>query len=264
MLPISNTISQVQSKLALAPFLTAGYPDIKATKKIIYLLDKQGANLIEVGIPYSDALADGPVIQDSSRVALEKNIYVEQVLSLLNEVTPKIVAPVIVFTYFNPVLSRGLHIFIKEIAASGAKGLIIPDLPLEEATYLIAICDYYSIELIFFISPATSEERMRFIVSNAPGCLYLVSDYGVTGARKTIAKNIKSLVQSIKSKTNKYILLGFGISSVEQITSLVESRIPINAIVVGSALINQITRACSLNAYTELSLFCESIKKAMS
>lgn len=264
MLTISNTISRVRSRSALAPFLTAGYPDIKATEEIIYLLDKKGANLIEVGIPYSDALADGPVIQESSRIALEKNTYIEQVLFLLSKITPKISAPVIVFTYFNPILSRGLHIFIKEISVSGAKGLIIPDLPLEEANYLMAVCKYYSIELIFFVSPASSEKRIKFIISNAPGCLYLVSDYGVTGTRNAIAKNIKSLVENIKSSTDKHILLGFGISSVAQVANLMSMSLPVDAIIIGSAFINRITKASALSKYEELGSFCENIKKAMT
>lgn len=261
MLTISKTISQ--PKLALAPFITAGYPSIEMTEEIIYLLDEKGADLIEIGVPYSDALADGTVIQESSRVALENNTYIEQVISLLNKVTSKIQAPVIVFTYFNPILSRGLHVFIKEIAVSGAKGLVIPDLPLEESSYLIAICKYYNIELIFFISPASSEKRIKFITANAPGCLYLVSDYGVTGVRSTIANSLKSLVKNIKSGANKSIMLGFGISTVQQVNKLVDMDLGIDAIVMGSAFINCITNTSNLNSYNELAIFCERIKELM-
>lgn len=263
MLTISKTISRIKSRLAFVPFITAGYPNINNSKKIIELLDKKGADLIEVGIPYSDALADGIIIQESSRIALNQKVYIDQVLKLLKQIRINVTAPLIVFTYFNPVLSRGVHRFIKEIAESGAKGLVIPDLPLEESDHVIALCNYYSIELILFVSPASSKKRINEIISKAPGALYLVSSYGVTGFRNVMSHNLKSLVISIKENTNKYIMLGFGISDAEQVSKIVKSNINVDAIVMGTALIQKIKKLRSSQSYDELGTFCESIRSVM-
>nr|YP_009589235.1 tryptophan synthase alpha chain [Corallina ferreyrae]QBL75751.1 tryptophan synthase alpha chain [Corallina ferreyrae] len=263
MLTISDTISKANSRLAVIPFVTAGYPNIEITKEIIYLLDKKGVNAIELGIPYSDALADGIVIQEASRVALEQNVYIDQVLTLLNQVRSNIKVPIIIFTYYNPILSRGLNSSIKEIAESGAKGLVIPDLPLEESDYVIALCNYYSIELILFIAPTSSEKRIQAIISKAPGSLYLVSSYGVTGLRDTISSNLKDLVESIKRRTTKSLMLGFGISNANQVSNLINLNLGIDAIVMGSAFIKKITDCNKLNNYEKLGFFCDSIQEAV-
>nr|YP_007878320.1 tryptophan synthase alpha chain [Calliarthron tuberculosum]AGA63931.1 tryptophan synthase alpha chain [Calliarthron tuberculosum] len=260
MLTISNTISNVNAGLAVVPFITAGYPNIAATKEIIYLLDRKGANLIELGIPYSDALADGVIIQESSRIALDQNVYMDQVLELLRQVSSNIKAPIIIFTYFNPILSRGLKNCLKEISESGAKGLVIPDLPLEESDYVIALCSYYGIELILFIAPTSSEARIRSIIAKAPGSLYLVSSYGVTGLRVSISSNLKDLVKIIKRSTNKCVMLGFGISNAEHVAKIIDLNLGIDAIVMGSAFIKKITDGYEIGNYENLGLFCESIE----
>ena len=263
MLTISKTISKVKPKLALVPFITAGYPDIQASVKIIQLLDENGANAIEIGIPYSDALADGIVIQESSLAALNQDIYIDQVLELLKQTSSLIKAPIILFTYFNPILSRGLHNFIKEISRAGAKGLIIPDLPLEESDHIIALCGYYHIELILFISPASSNDRIKTIISKAPGALYLVSSYGVTGLRSKIPDNLINLAMKIKEKTDKCIMLGFGISDAKQVTQLIHLNLDIDAVVMGTAFINQIKSSLILSDYQRVKVFCKSIKSAI-
>nr|YP_010471174.1 tryptophan synthase alpha subunit [Synarthrophyton patena]UVF63003.1 tryptophan synthase alpha subunit [Synarthrophyton patena] len=263
MLIITETISSVKSKSALVPFITAGYPSIDATIEIIYLLDKSGANVIELGIPYSDALADGLVIQESSRVALEQRTYIDQVLLLLNQITPNLITPIIIFTYYNPILSRGLDIFIKEIAESGVKGLVVPDLPLEESDYLISLCFKYDIELILFVSPTSSEKRIKTIIAKAPGCIYLLSSCGVTGLRKSIDKDTKKLVKTIKENTDKCVMLGFGISDEDQVFNLMNLNLGIDAIVMGSAFINKITDCLRCGNYEDVGNFCEKIKLAI-
>jgi len=257
---ISKTISNIQSNYALVPFIMAGYPSMSITEEMLYLLNDRGADVIELGIPYADALADGIVIQAASQIALERNVTIEQVVDLLYKVTPSIKTPIVIFTYFNPILSRGLERFIKDISAAGALGLVVPDLPLEESDYLIALCDLYKLELIFFISPSTSEQRMKFIISKAPGCLYLVSSYGVTGFRKSLSSHIKDLVKSLRTQTNKPIMLGFGISNLQHVESIMEMSLDINALVIGTAIIKLITEGHNLNSYKSLQLFCEDIK----
>ena len=263
MLAISNAISQTVSKSALVPFITVGYPNLSITSKIINLLDMQGVHAIELGIPYSDALADGIVIQESSRIALEQKTYTDQALALVRSLSKSIKAPIIIFTYLNPILSKGIDLFIKEIAQYGAKGLVIPDLPLEEADYIIAISSYYEIQLILFVSPASSEERVKQIVLKAPGCIYLVSSYGVTGLRDTVESNIQNLVKIIKENSNKRIMLGFGISNEHQVAKIMNYNLEIDAIVMGSAFINQITDSYSSGNYNTFNLFCMRVKKAL-
>ena len=260
---ISEVISSTHLKSALIPFITAGYPNIDVTCQVLQLLDRHGVNAIEVGIPYSDALADGSVIQESSRIALAQKTYISQVLSLLSNLNHSIKAPIIIFTYFNPVLSMGLHRFIKEISDLGVKGLVIPDLPLEESDYLIALCYYYDVELILFVSPTSSKERVKEIALKAPGCIYLVSSYGVTGLRSKINYNIQSLVKVIKTYTNKPIMLGFGISNEKQIAEIIKWDLNINAIVMGSAFVSYVKRSYDDQNYKALDSFCSRIKNAI-
>ncbi len=264
MLAISKAISDTNLKSALIPFITAGYPNLDVTMKLIKLFDQQGVQAIELGIPYSDALADGVVIQKSSHVALAQKTYLDKVLKLVFMLSKKIKTPIIIFTYLNPVLSKGIEAFIKEIAQSGVKGLVIPDLPLEEADYLIAVCNHYCVELILFVAPSSSYQRVRSIVLKAPGCIYLVSSYGVTGVRNTIEVNMRSLVDRIKLLSNKPIMLGFGISNEDQVSRILRSGLGIDAVVIGTAFINKIKDGCSKKSYNDINLFCSQMIRTIA
>ena len=263
MLTISNSILNTKLKYSLVPFITAGYPDLESTSRLIRLLDAQEVHAIELGIPYSDALADGPVIQESSRVALNQQVYFEEILELVNQNCSVINTPLIIFTYLNPILSRGIDLFIKEIAFAGAKGLVIPDLPIEESDYFIALCNFYKIELILFISLTSSEQRVRQILLKAPGCIYLVSSYGVTGQRENLQKGLSQVISRIKHYSDKPIMLGFGISSKNQVAEIVKSRLEINAVVIGSAFIKKITEDGSCDNFSNVKDFCQNIKDSM-
>lgn len=263
MLTISHAISSSNSRSALIPFITAGYPNMSVTSEVIQLLDKEGVNAIELGIPYSDALADGPLIQESSRIALEKEVSIDSILFLVKKLSVNIRTPIIIFTYLNPILSKGIELFIQEIAAAGAKGLVIPDLPFEEANYFIAVCNYYNIELILFVSPASPDERLNEIILKAPGCIYLVSSYGVTGLRKNLGDNLFEIVKKIKDITDKCLLLGFGISNDRQVSEIMNYKVNVDAIVMGSAFIREITNSLDDRNYQNLKLFCQKIKKVL-
>nr|YP_009399051.1 Tryptophan synthase alpha subunit [Taenioma perpusillum]ARW68448.1 Tryptophan synthase alpha subunit [Taenioma perpusillum] len=236
---MQNIISKVLSDkkksntCALVPFITAGYPSLKITANALYTLDKYGADIIELGIPYLDALADGPIIQRASQAALNSGVYIDQILGMLKTINLK--SPLIIFTYYNPILSRGVKNFINEIAECGVQGLIIPDLPFEEIDYIAFLCEYYCIELVLFVAPTSSKTRIINILNKSTGCIYLVSSTGVTGFRKSIASNIKDLSSTIKLQTNKLIMLGFGISNKDQ--AFKASCLNIDGIVVGSAFI---------------------------
>lgn len=263
MLTISNAILNSNLKSALVPFITVGYPSLKISSEVIHLLDGEGVQAIELGIPYSDALADGPIIQESSRIALQNQISLDQIVDFVNELNKSIHTPLIIFTYLNPILSKGIHEFIKEISKAGAKGLVVPDLPIEEADYFISICNYYQLELILFISPASSDARIKKIVAKAPGCIYLVSSYGVTGFRDNLGDHLSNQLIKIKSMTDKPIMLGFGISNEQQIGDIMSLDLTVDAVVMGSAFIQKITATHSGESYKELKNFCQKIKRAI-
>nr|YP_010726416.1 tryptophan synthase alpha subunit [Hypnea spinella]WDY84891.1 tryptophan synthase alpha subunit [Hypnea spinella] len=258
---ISNTLRKNNSKCALVPFITAGFPNLNTTIKALHVLDNNGADVIELGIPYSDALADGPIIQESSKIALNQGINIDDIINMLKLVTPSLNAPIIIFTYYNPVLAKGISNFIADISLAGVSGLIIPDLPLEEADYLMTFCDKYNIELILFIAPTSSVNRIKRIISKSRGCIYLVSSCGVTGIRDQIDDKINILAKEIKSQTDKAIILGFGISSIEQAEYISEWYI--DGMVIGSAFMKIMLKESSINSIQLLGEFCNLIKGSM-
>ena len=258
---ISQSLRNQKSRCSLIPFITAGYPDINTTIKVMFELDSQGADVIELGIPYSDALADGPVIQNASLIAIKQKVYIDQVLLILKSVYKQISTPIIIFTYYNPLLKRGISKFIKEIALLGVKGLIIPDLPLEEADNMIIICEQEGIELILFVAPTSSLQRTRLISQKSPGCIYLVSSTGVTGIRSSIDSNMIGLAKYIKQISNKLVMLGFGISSSSQVKDIAQWEI--DGIVVGTAFINRLSKPSLSERLNEISSFCKSLRDAI-
>lgn len=261
MTTISQILRNKNSNCALIPFITAGYPNLNITIQALHILDNNGADMIELGIPYSDALADGPIIQESSRIAIEQGVYIDRVLDILSAAIPTLNAPIIIFTYYNPILAKGIYNFIFDIANAGARGLIIPDLPLEETDYVVDLCLKFNIELILFISPTSSDIRINSILSKSPGCIYLVSSTGVTGLRKQINSQINDLAEHIKSKTNKLVILGFGISSTEQAAQI--SKWSIDGIVIGSAFIKVMANKSQDDAIQSLGRLCQSMRYAI-
>nr|QCI05442.1 Tryptophan synthase alpha subunit [Crouania attenuata] len=259
-----NDISQVltskskQNSCALIPFITAGYPDIQTTIQIITTLDKEDVDIIELGIPYIDALADGPIIQEASKLALLQNTYVDDVIFSIKKIRDMIHTPIVIFTYFNPILSKGIEHFIHDLYDAGVKGLIVPDLPFEEMDYLIIMCQKYDIELICFIAPTSSSKRRLEILQKAPGCIYVVSSTGVTGIRDSVNYDINNIIIDIKTATLKPIMLGFGISTSDQVS--VVSQWSIDGIVIGSALMQQILQSPSAQIIENISSFIRSIK----
>nr|AXF36215.1 tryptophan synthase alpha subunit [Gracilariopsis tenuifrons] len=258
---ITDVLRSKGSTCALVPFITAGYPSLNLSIQALEVLDQEGADIIELGIPYSDALADGPIIQNASKVALEQGIHIEEVLYILNKTTAQLNAPIVIFTYYNPILVRGINRFIREISQAGAKGLIIPDLPLEEVDYVITVCSLFNIELILFIAPTSSPTRVKSILLKSPGCIYLVSSCGVTGIRDSIDVKIKELAENIKKRTDKLIILGFGINNPYQINKILNWRI--DGIVIGSAMINSMIGELPEDILKSLGCFCQNIRKSI-
>lgn len=261
MLAISQAIKKLNTNCALIPFITAGDPDLKSTAKAIKYLDLAGADIIELGLPYSVPLADGTIIQNASNRALTKGTCLDQVLNIVQLTANNISAPIILYTYYNLVLSRGIATFIKDISRVGIKGLLIPDLPLEESDYLNFLCTSFNIELIFLIAPTSSPKRIRNIIQKSSGCIYLVSKTGVTGIYSDIKSQVKNIIYQIKTLTNKPIILGFGISTTKQVQQI--RKLNVEGIVMGSAFVQKLSEGSPEEGINQLSQFCKEIKRTI-
>jgi tryptophan synthase alpha chain len=258
---ISQTLVSLGNQRALIPFITAGDPDLYRTEQVLKILDREGADIIEIGLPYSDPLADGPIIQEASRKALASGVTLDKILELVAGISPNLQAPLILFTYYNPILSRGIGRFLFDIAKAGIKGLIIPDLPLEESDYIFNLCSELSIELILLITPASSNNRIESILSKSSNVIYVVSTIGVTGIRTAINKDMREFIKKIKFRTNKFLILGFGISTIEHVNQV--SKWDISGVVIGSAFVKCLAENSIDNQFRSLKQFCCSIKEAL-
>ncbi|KAH9543536.1 hypothetical protein CY35_13G070700 [Sphagnum magellanicum] len=193
---------KVQGKVALIPYLTAGDPDLDTTAEAMQVLDMCGCDIIELGVPYSDPLADGPVIQAAATRSLAQGTTLDKVLDMLKQfsvqVVPNLKAPVVLFTYYNPILKRGPEVFMKAVKAAGASGLVVPDLPLEETDKLREFTFANDLELILLTTPTTPQSRAKVIARASEGFVYLVSLTGVTGARESVHSRVQSLLKDLK------------------------------------------------------------------
>jgi tryptophan synthase alpha chain len=222
-------------KIAFIPFVVAGDPDLRTTLKALKILDEAGADVIELGVPYSDPLADGPVIQAAATRALANGATLDKVIAMCKEAVEveKVRAPIVMFTYFNPIYQRGIEKFVKDISDAGAKGLLIPDIPLEETYEVSAICTKYGIDLVLLSTPTTPNERARKIAKATKGFVYLVSVTGVTGMQTNVASRVEELVQELRKVTDEPIAVGFGVSNAEHAKQIVKWGA--DGVIVGSA-----------------------------
>ena len=248
------------NKLALMPFIMAGDPNIQITSEILLKLQEKGADLIELGIPYSDPLADGPIIQLSASRALKSGTTPKKVIKLLESLKNKLHIPIILFTYFNPLLSFGFEKFCEMASKAGASGLIIPDLPLEEAYKFSEIVSTYSMDLILLIAPTTPFERMKKISNKTRGFSYLVSVTGVTGERNKMENRVENLIIKLKEISTNPVAVGFGVSSPEHVIRI--SKWGADGVIVGSAFVKRISSACEKDVANQVGIFCEEMRVA--
>ncbi len=241
--PIQQRFEQLRSqgRCALMPFLMAGDPDLGATRDALLALQAHGADLIELGIPYSDPLADGPVIQAAASRALASHTTPGTVLAMLAELKGQLTIPVVLFTYSNPLLNRGMEVFCQEAAAAGAAGLVVPDLPLEEGEKLSAIAASHGLDLVLLVAPTTPAERMARIHRASRGFTYLVSVTGVTGVRSALEARVEPLVHQLKRLGDTPVAVGFGISGPEQARQV--RQWGADGAIVGSALVKAMAAA---------------------
>lgn len=224
---------------AFIPYVTAGYPNLSVTEKLVLEFAQNDADIIEIGIPFSDPMADGPTIQQSSQQALDEGVTLNGIFDLVKKVRARNDVPLALMTYYNPVFHFGEEKFVKKARACGVDGLIIPDLPPEEARSLLKIARREKISLIFFLAPTTTEARMKKILKYAGGFVYFVSVAGVTGARRSLPAGLAAKVKKAKSFSRVPVCVGFGISTPEQARTLAAGA---DGVIVGSAIIKVITQ----------------------
>jgi len=228
-----------KGRKAFIAFLTAGDPNLKITEELVLALEHSGADIIELGVPFSDPLADGPTIQAASQRALAQGINLPKIFECVRRLRQQSDLPIALMTYFNPVFHYGLQRFVTDAKACGVDGVIVPDLPPEEAGDLIKLCREQDVSTVFFLAPTTTLKRARSIVNVSTGFVYYVSVTGVTGARNQQKFEIEKHVRQIKKFSKHPICVGFGVSTPEQVKDI--SRFA-DGVIVGSAIINEITR----------------------
>jgi tryptophan synthase alpha chain len=249
---------RTHQKCALIPFITAGDPDLETTAQALQALDRAGADLIELGVPYSDPLADGPTIQAAATRALQAGIKLESVLKLVEKVSPTIQAPIVLFTYYNPILNLGIEEFLHRIKKAGAQGLVVPDLPLEESAGLLEPAARIGIEVILLVAPTSPPERQKAIAHKSQGFVYLVSVTGVTGMRTGMGGNLGEMIGGLRQVTDKPIAVGFGISDPAQAKQVKE--LGADGVIVGSAMVKKLAE----EGVPALEQFCRELKAAIA
>jgi len=229
-----------QKKTALMPFLTIGWPNPDAFVEIALNVARNGADVIELGMPFSDPVADGPMIQKTSREALDQGVTFDRGLELASKVAAAVDVPLVLMTYYNPLLRGGLEARCGAIAAAGIKGLIVPDLPPEEGTPLQDAANAHNLDLIYLVSPTSSRARVQLICLHSRGFLYVVSSLGVTGTREDLAPRLAEFIQECRRFTVLPLCVGFGISTPEQAR---EVGAMADGCIIGSALLRRIESA---------------------
>jgi tryptophan synthase alpha chain len=237
-----------QNKPIFMPYFPLGYPDLETSVDVIEALAKNGADLIEVGLSFSDPLADGPVVQKATQIALEQGVTVKKSLEAVRELRKRGVdIPLVLMGYYNPMLAYGLEKFVCDAIDAGVDGFIIPDLPMEETEEFTSVLNGANqqnegLPLIQMLAPTTPNERMEMIVRDAKGFIYLVSVIGVTGERKSIAEGLDELIQRVREHTSVPVCVGFGIGTPEQARQVGALA---DGVIVGSACVKTIGASAS-------------------
>ena len=250
---MSNKIKDAfKNGKAFIPFITCGDPDLETTKKLVYELEKKGASIIELGIPFSDPTAEGEVIQGANIRALKNNITTDNIFDMIKTLEVKV--PLVIMTYANIVYSYGIEKFCNNCKSSGVSGLILPDIPFEEKEEFSKTFQENGVDFISLIAP-TSNDRIKMIAKEAKGFVYCVSSLGVTGVRQNIVTDIDSMVASVREVTDIPIAIGFGISTPSQAKVMAEKA---DGVIVGSAIVN-IIGEYGKNSVEEVSRYVSSI-----
>ena len=256
---MSNKITEAFAKgKAFIPFITCGDPSLEITEQLVYAMEEAGADLIELGIPFSDPTAEGPVIQEANVRALSGGVTTDKVLDMVAKIRQKTAIPMVFMTYANVVFSYGTEHFIKKAAEVGMDGLILPDVPFEEKEEFDTVCKQYGLDLISLIAP-TSHERITQIAKEANGFVYCVSSLGVTGTRTQITTDIGGMVKLVKAAKDIPCAVGFGISTQEQAKKMAAQS---DGAIVGSAIV-KLCAAHGENCVPYVKEYVKSMKDAV-
>ncbi|MBF0486398.1 MAG: tryptophan synthase subunit alpha [Candidatus Omnitrophica bacterium] len=228
---------RAQKRKAFIAFVTAGYPSLKETEELVLAIERSGADIIELGVPFSDPLADGPTIQEASYQALLKGVTLKKILETVRVIRACSEIPIALMTYYNPVFRFGEKKFVEAANNAGVDGVIIPDLPVEEAGVLMHWASKSDLATIFFLAPTTEKDRMPGIVKASTGFIYFVSVAGVTGSKKSLPFEIEKNIRMAKGMTDKPVCVGFGISTPEDVKVLGSVA---DGVIVGSAIVKEI------------------------
>lgn len=255
---MSNIKSAFMNGKAFIPFITCGDPDLETTEKLVRTMAANGADLIELGIPFSDPIAEGPVIQEASIRALSGGVTTDKIFHMVRELRKDIRVPFVFMTYVNVVFRYGAERFISICNEIGVDGIILPDLPFEEREEFLPVCQKYGVDLISLIAP-TSKNRIAMIAKEAEGFLYIVSSLGVTGTRKEITTDLTSMVKIVRENTDIPCAIGFGISNPEQAARMAALS---DGAIVGSAIVKLIAEH-GRNSEEMVGAYVKSMKEAL-
>jgi tryptophan synthase alpha chain len=230
---------------ALIAYVTAGYPDIETTPEIVRVLAENGCDIIELGIPFSDPLADGATIQKASYQALQRGITPEACLKLAADISDRITCPLVFMTYYNPVYNYGLEDFCQDCQECSIAGLIVPDLPPDEGSQLGEIAAGHDLDLIYLLPPNSTDERIKLVADSSNGFVYLVSLTGVTGARDELPTALEEFIGRVRAKTDKPLCVGFGISTPEHARDIAAMA---DGVIVGSKILQLVEEDSTLSS----------------
>lgn len=255
---MSKIKNAFENKKAFIAFITAGDPSLEKTEEFVLTAEKAGADLVEIGIPFSDPIADGPVIQEANVRALKNHVTTDDIFNLVASIRKKTDIPLVFLTYLNPVFKYGYEKFLKRCQELGLDGLIIPDLPFEEKGEIAPLAKQYGVDIISLIAP-TSEQRIKMIAEDSSGFLYVVASMGVTGVRTEIKTDLPSILKAVKAASDTPAAVGFGINTPEQARTISQYA---DGVIVGSAIVKIIAEHGE-NAAPYVYEYIASMKNAM-
>ena len=257
---IEKRLVSLNGNKALVAFYTAGDPDLSASKDIFAVIEKNGADIIEIGVPFSDPLADGPIIQASSHRSLQKGTTLKKIIQLVADIRKTSELPIILMTSFNPVFVYGKKEFVADAVKAGVDGMIIPDLPPEEAEEFLGIAE--GLDLVFLLAPTSTPDRIQQVGKVSKGFIYYISLTGTTGTKEALSDGLKNKVNEIKKSVSLPVLVGFGVSGPEQAKQAAEAS---DGVIIGSAIVKLIAEHSDpAERDRKLADFLASIKKAIN
>ena len=244
-----------ERKKAFIPYIMAGDPSLDVTKEIVLLFEECGADIVELGVPFSDPMADGPTIQRASERALKNGVTLKKVISQVEDIRQTTQIPIVLMTYYNPIFKYGIENFIRDSAKAGVDGVIIPDLPPDEAGDFINLSKSTALDTIFLLAPTSTDERVKKVTKASSGFVYYVSITGITGSALLLDGSMETLISNIRKYTNKPIAVGFGVSAPDEASAVARLS---DGVIVGSAIVKRLH-----DSPDELKSYLMSIREAI-